>query len=229
MGELQWIVSMAYYKAEIKLDEVIEELATRGLLKLSDVGCVEYNVESCSIKEVEGLSDSLLSPWQVTPPHLTLSKTKLVADTAVVLAPPVELWGAFTKLKKLHTKRSLFRPPFPHITLLPTFVSRLLIDRAKQTLQEALSTVQPFKLNLKDFGVIAGGAGACLQPHSKPSGALAKLQQTIQSLVPQSKYTFEPHFAIQRLGVQCNEESQNSIASSMKRNGRLSKSRSSMF
>lgn len=189
-----WICSLAFYSPEFKSDDIVRALTDAGALRLAESGEVEYSLDSFLVQEVEGWCDDFLSPWVQGVPDLNLAKASLVADTAVVVAPPPEMWAQFMRLKA-HMKT-----PYPHVTLLPMFVSKGLIDRAKEPLEEALASVEPFQLIMQELKILKGSANIAVPATSEPSQALVQLQQHLQSLVPQSRYKFESHLGVGTFG-----------------------------
>jgi len=129
-------------------------------------------------------------------------KKKVWNSFVAVVVPP----GLNEPLVKILKSNCSKEPAcIPHVTLLDPFVEPEHYDEAVEVLRPALDHVQPFTIELSEFGYFSKKKGSILwvKPKSVPSDALASLQKTCQSVFPFcdeitkiSPSGFQPHVTL---------------------------------
>lgn len=128
----------------------------------------------------------------------------LVLATTLVVVPPLAQWKQFVDIKMAHLKKSIKRPPYPHISMLSRFVPPSEIENASKELHKVLRAVPPFALDVDELGVFPGSPNLMLHCKSTPSKSLEGLQATLAGAVPQSRYKFEAHIGLGHFGSEAN-------------------------
>jgi 2'-5' RNA ligase len=111
-----------------------------------------------------------------------VSETKTY-KSAVVVIPPVEIWGPIQELRRSHDRRH--RRWMPHITLVFPFRPVSEFASLAPPLAEACRATAPFEIHLVNFGRFdRGRRNAALYLIPEPDQPLKTLQAAIQSVVP---------------------------------------------
>merc|ERR1712137_1348007 len=125
--------------------------------------------------------------------------------------PPPSAWGQFVELKNQHMMRSLCRPPYPGIVLLPVFVSPRYLAEAAGEMAHILSSTPPFEITFTGFKTSEHDPrDLYLETCCEPPSALTKLQNAIAALAPQSHYKFDMHIEMGTFGA-CSTADQHRI------------------
>ncbi len=124
--------------------------------------------------------------------------------SAVVLTPPVELWGPLQRLRARHDSRFTRWPP--HVTLLYGFVEPATIDDALPALAEAAETLSPFDVRFDRLITFEHHATTTLALTPSNPAEVSALQQRLVEAFPwcveQNRGdgdTFTPHLTIARI------------------------------
>lgn len=122
-------------------------------------------------------------------------------QTAVVLSPPEDSWGAIQVIRQKHDRN--FRRWMPHVTLLYPFLPKAQFETWADVFGAACRSVAPFEVTLATFRYFEHGRGrfaAWLAP--EPADALDALQAALWAVCPACdevrafRNGFTPHLSV---------------------------------
>lgn len=121
--------------------------------------------------------------------------------TAVVLIPPEGLWEPIQSIRRQHDRQ--IRRWMPHLTLLYPFRPAREFDAVAPALIEACRAVQPFEVELGEFGFFAHGTRSLtFYVRPQPAREVVALQEALVKAVPDCDDTsrfadgFQPHLSL---------------------------------
>ena len=135
------------------------------------------------------------------PPDVALEQERKTHRTACVLMPPEEVWGPIEAIRRVHDPQ--VGRWMPHVTLLYPFVAEGRLAEAAERLADAVAAVEPFEVELGEFGWFVHGRGsATLWLRPEPAEAVRRLQAALQGAMPWcddvSRFAggFTPHLSV---------------------------------
>ncbi|MHC4982753.1 MAG: 2'-5' RNA ligase family protein [Planctomycetota bacterium] len=121
--------------------------------------------------------------------------------TAVVLIPPEDVWEPIQQIRRKHDRQ--FRRWMPHVTLLYPFRPADKFAALARPLEQACGLIEPFEVELAEFGWFAHGPKSfTLWLSPQPAAKLIELQAAIQAVVPDCDDVrrhaggFTPHLSV---------------------------------
>ncbi|CAH6421098.1 2-5 RNA ligase superfamily [uncultured virus] len=125
---------------------------------------------------------------------------KYTPACSLVIMPPKETWDQFVEIKKNHMNPKIKRPPYPHITLLQTFVEKEYFDQVFDILSTELKKIQPFKCSINEFKLFKNKKSQTLylDPICDPPDSFNKLYKIVKESFPEIKTQteFNAHMGI---------------------------------
>lgn len=148
-----------------------------------------------------------------------------VHKSAVVVIPPLAVWDQIQAIRKVHDKS--YERWMPHINMLYPFAPDTEFEALKPKAIEALSSIQPFTIDFKEFQYFNHGKSNTLWLNPQEGSESSKTLQEIESklveafpicrdLVDRGDNGFAPHLTVGQFSRQQVEKSKSQFQSSWK-------------